>query len=255
MLGNVKTILTVNTLNNNSNKIKETNTSELLIKNRLLKFYRISKINTNSNSTVLKIYEEKQTQTEEKFFLFNWKKFIGLYKIVTARVTEQRRISLGFPLLLKHYQVKCNKKKTNLKSSSSMVSTSLQNIIYNDNQTNKNNTNNSIAKIGRNESQLNSIFHSYYDKTNYIKSLIIKSEYKRINNKDKNQNKTEKENRIVLVNANYIQSSNTNRIENIKKRTDSMKRLLNRFSSGNKNIKKNDFLNKYLLDEKRIINC
>ena len=34
-----------------------------------------------------------------------------------------------------------------------------------------------------------------------------------------------------------------------------MKKLVTRFVSGNKNIKKNDFLNKYLVDEKRIINC
>ena len=254
MLGNFKTILTVNAINNNSNKKKETNSSEILIKNRLLKFYRISKININSNSTVLKIYEEKQTQTEEKFFMFNWKKFIGIYKIVTAKITDNRRISLGFPLLLKHYQIKYKKKKSSLKSSGSIVSTSLQNIILKDNQKNKNN--NSITKIGRNESQLNGIFHSYYDKTDYIKSIIIKNEYNKLNNEDKNnQIKTEKDNKIILVNENYIQGSISNRIDNNKKRTSSMKKLVTRFVSGNKNIKKNDFLNKYLVDEKRIINC
>ena len=254
MLGNFKTILTVNAINNNSNKKKETNSSEILIKNRLLKFYRISKININSNSTVLKIYEEKQTQTEEKFFMFHWKKFIGIYKIVTAKITDNRRISLGFPLLLKHYQIKYKKKKSSLKSSGSIVSTSLQNIILKDNQKNKNN--NSITKIGRNESQLNGIFHSYYDKTDYIKSIIIKNEYNKLNNEDKNnQIKTEKDNKIILVNENYIQGSISNRIDNNKKRTSSMKKLVTRFVSGNKNIKKNDFLNKYLVDEKRIINC
>ena len=254
MLGNFKTILTVNAINNNSNKKKETNSSEILIKNRLLKFYRISKININSNSTVLKIYEEKQTQTEEKFFMFNWKKFIGIYKIVTAKINDNRRISLGFPLLLKHYQIKYKKKKSSLKSSGSIVSTSLQNIILKDNQKNKNN--NSITKIGRNESQLNGIFHSYYDKTDYIKSIIIKNEYNKLNNEDKNnQIKTEKDNKIILVNENYIQGSISNRIDNNKKRTSSMKKLVTRFVSGNKNIKKNDFLNKYLVDEKRIINC
>ena len=254
MLGNFKTILTVNAINNNSNKKKETNSSEILIKNRLLKFYRISKININSNSTVLKIYEEKQTQTEEKFFMFNWKKFIGIYKIVTAKITDNRRISLGFPLLLKHYQIKYKKKKSSLKSSGSIISTSLQNIILKDNQKYKNN--NSITKIGRNESQLNGIFHSYYDKTDYIKSIIIKNEYNKLNNEDKNnQIKTEKDNKIILVNENYIQGSISNRIDNNKKRTSSMKKLVTRFVSGNKNIKKNDFLNKYLVDEKRIINC
>ena len=254
MLGNCKTILTVNTLNNNSNKTKETNSSELLIKNRLLKFYRISKINTNSDSTVLKVFEEKQTQTEEKFFMFHWKKFIGIYKIVTAKVTEHKSvISLGFPLLLKHYRINCNKKKNISKSSSCIVSTSSQNIFFKENQTNKNN--NSITKIGRNENQFNGIFHSHYDKTDFIKSLMIKNEYKKLNDKDKNHNKTEKDNTVILVNENYIQCSNTKRIENIKKRTSSMKKLVTRFVSGIKNIKKNDFLNQYLVDEKRIIDC
>ena len=186
--------------------------------------------------------------------MFHWKKFIGIYKIVTAKVTDNRRISLGFPLLLKHYQIKYKKKKSSLKSSGSIVSTSLQNIILKDNQRNKNN--NSITKIGRNESQLNGIFHSYYDKTDYIKSIIIKNEYNKLNNEDKNnQIKTEKDNKIILVNENYIQGSISNRIDNNKKRTSSMKKLVTRFVSGNKNIKKNDFLNKYLVDEKRIINC
>ena len=258
MLGNFKTILTVNTINSNINKIKENKSSETVIKNKLLKFYRISKIDINSSSTILKIYEEKQTQTEEKFFMFHWKKFTGIYKIITAQVIENRRVSVGFPLLLKNYQFKY-KKKGNLISSSSMASKPSQNVSLKDEKTiiKKN-----INKIGRNEyQQLNYIFRSYYDKTDYFKSLIIKNENKKIINIDKNdksENKTEKDNTKKIINENYIESLNSNRIESIKKNnssTISKKKISTKYVSGKKNIKENDFLNKYLIDEKRIINC
>ena len=43
--------------------------------------------------------------------MFHWKKFIGIYKIVTAKITDNRRISLGFPLLLNIIKLNIKRKK------------------------------------------------------------------------------------------------------------------------------------------------
>ena len=127
-LRNNKKILTVNNIINNNIKIKNKNedvSPKYFYKNKKYKYFKIldNKLNinitTNSN-TKIKTFEEKETQTEEKFFLSHWSYFFGLYKILTANF-EKQKITFDCPLLIKYDQVEYLK-KSKLKSTATMVS-------------------------------------------------------------------------------------------------------------------------------------
>ena len=232
MLGNYKKILTFNTINNNTNRINDNTSSEIIYKNKLLKFYQINKINTSgNNNTILTLYEEKQTQTEQKFFILHWTKFIGIYKIISSDKIIDKRNPIGLPLLCKYSEINCCK-NNKLKSSSTMVSASLLNIFFQENKKNKNN--NSLNKVGRNDNKLRYKFHSCHDNTNYFSSLVIQN-YQKMNKKDKSNEKDNKKN----GNNSYAYSSNSNRFEGMKKI--SMKKIISNFVSGCKNRNTKDF--------------
>ena len=100
-LNRAKKNLTINsTTTNNNNNIKtsiinEETTSKFLYKNKKFKFNQIINnkftigIPTNIN-TVIKTYEDKETQTEEKFFMFHWTYFFGLYKIISPNLDQKK---------------------------------------------------------------------------------------------------------------------------------------------------------------------
>ena len=137
-LRNNKKILTINDKNSNNTKIKNISQdicSKFFYKNKKFKYIHIisnkfpTNINTNNN-TLIKLFEEKQTQTEEKFFVFHWTYFFGLYKILTANVS-QKRINIAYPLLIKYDNRIDFIKNSKYKSTATMVSTSLDKIKLN----------------------------------------------------------------------------------------------------------------------------
>ena len=189
---------------------------------------------TNINNTIFKSYEEKQTQTEEKFFVYHWTYFFGLYKILTANY-ETKKITIGFPLLLKYDRLNYFK-KVKLKSTGTNVTSPPKKISIKDNDKNK---------TGRNNNMVKYIFKSAEEKTCYMDSVIIKNDYQKINkniieNKNTNEKKDLSHNKIV------------NLKNKIKNRQNSIQTIISSFVSGCTSMKKTDFLRNYLNDEYRI---
>ena len=234
-------ILTVNnTISNNINNINMKNSINELstrTKNKNSNLYPI--INrysdtTNINNTIFKSYEEKQTQTEEKFFVYHWTYFFGLYKILTANY-EAKKKTIGFPLLLKYDRLNYFK-KIKLKSTGTNVTSPPKKLSIKDNDKNK---------TGRNNNMVKYIFKSAEEKTCYMDSVIIKNDYQKINtniieNKNTNEKKDLSHNKIV------------NLKNKIKNRQNSIQTIISSFVSGCTSMKKTDFLRNYLNDEYRI---
>ena len=234
---NNNNILIVNSLVNNNMKQRNLNEgicSKLSFKNKKLKFLEIlkNKFNTNitaSINTIIKSFEDKETQTEERFFSVHWSYFFGIYKILSANY-DKKKYTIAYPLLIKYDRIDYLK-KSKFKSTATMVSSALNKIKMNIKENNKNNT-------GRNDKHIQYVFNSDYDKTNYMNSLIIKNDYQKI-----------------LISDNDL---NTDRIVNlknkIKHKEKSVPKIILSFVSSSTSMKKDDYLRKYLNDESRI-NC
>ena len=169
--------LTVNTRINYNNKERNINYNNTNVKHtsegKKLKFYKIiNTYKTNSNminNTILKSFEEKQTQTEEIFFISHWTRFFGIYKILSANFGK-KKISIGFPILMKYEKVD-NSKKIKFKSIGTMITPLLRKINLNDNYKNINK---------RYDNQIKYRYISDYEKINYISSVVIKNDFKKI---------------------------------------------------------------------------
>ena len=243
-LNRAKKNLTINSTTTNNNNIKtaiinEETTSKFLYKNKKFKFNQIINnkftIGIPSNiNTVIKTYEDKETQTEEKFFMFHWTYFFGLYKIISPNL-DQKKITLGSPilspLLLKNEKIDFVK-KSKLKSVGTMMPSSLNKIKI---SLNNNNHNTKKEK----DKNIRYIYNSDFEKVKYLNSLIIKNDYRKI-----------------FINGNN--RFNTNRINNLKNKMrnikieNSRKKIVKSFISSFPIMKDDEYLKKYLNDENRI---
>ena len=241
-LRNNKKILTINDKNSNNTKIKNISQdicSKFFYKNKKFKYIHIinnkfpTNINTNNN-TLIKLFEEKQTQTEEKFFVFHWTYFFGLYKILTTNVS-QKRINIAYPLLIKYDNRIDVIKNSKYKSTSTMVSTSLNKIKLNLKEN----------SIGRNDKKIKYIFKSEDEKNNFINKLIIKNDFTKILMSDNN-----------VANTSRINNSkNKIKIKDKDKEKDkehSLQKVIASFGNDCTFMKKEEYLKKYLDDENRI---
>ena len=226
-------ILTVNTRINFNNRARNINHNNITVKHtsegKKLKFYKIiNTFNANSNrsnNTILKSFEEKQTQTEEIFFISHWSNFFGIYKILSANFGK-KRISIGFPLLVK-YEKADNTKKIKLKSTGTMITPLLSKINLNENIKNNNK---------RNNNQIQYLYNSDQDKTEYISSIIIKNDFKKIH----------------TAGLSVDNTKNINLENKMKNRRRSIQKIISSFVSDFTGMKKMDFLSKYLCDDNRI---
>ena len=241
-LRNNKKILTINDKNSNNSKIKNISQdicSKFFYKNKKFKYIHIisnkfpTNINTNNN-TLIKLFEEKQTQTEEKFFVFHWTYFFGLYKILTANVS-QKRINIAYPLLIKYDNRIDFIKNSKYKSTATMVSTSFNKIKLNLKEN----------SIGRNDKKIKYIFKSEDEKNNFINKLIIKNDFTKILMSDNN-----------VANTSRINNSkNKIKIKDKDKEKDkehSLQKVIASFGNDCTFMKKEEYLKKYLDDENRI---
>ena len=234
-LRNNKKILTVNAIINNNIKVKNINEavcSKFFYKNKKFKYIHIANnkfqtnINTN-NSTLIKLFEEKQTQTEEKFFVLHWTYFFGLYKILTANLS-QKRINIAYPLLIK-YDNRVD--STKFKSTATMVSSSLNKIKINLKEN----------SLGRNDKKIKYVFNSENEKTNYINKLIIKNDFTKILISDNN----------AINSSRFNNSKNKIKIKE-KDKEHSIQKVIASFGTDCTYMKKDEYLKKYLDDENRI---
>ena len=231
---NSKKILTVNNENNTSLKIKnlrEEIASKFFYKNKKLKNFQTlnNKINTSiitNSNTLIKIFEDKETQTEEKFFLFHWSYFFGVYKIMTAKF-EKEKVSIAYPLLIK-YDCLDYLKKQKQKTIITMANNSLNKIKINLKEN----------KLRRNDKKIKYILKSDYERIKYINKLIIKNDLRKTFISDKN---------------NTINSYRITNIKNkVKSKDHSSQKNVNSFVSGQIVMKKDEYLKQYLNLDNRI---
>ena len=205
---------------------------QVFYKNKKFKYIHIvnnkfqTNINTN-NSTLIKLFEEKQTQTEEKFFVLHWTYFFGLYKILTANLS-QKRINIAYPLLIK-YDNRVD--STKFKSTATMVSSSLNKIKINLKEN----------SLGRNDKKIKYVFNSENEKTNYINKLIIKNDFTKILISDNN----------AINSSRFNNSKNKIKIKE-KDKEHSIQKVIASFGTDCTYMKKDEYLKKYLDDENRI---
>ena len=239
---NIKEILTINnttnsTINNNTKRknINEDISSKYLYKHKKYKYLQIfnKKYNTNfsitTTKTIIKSFEEKETQTEEKFFSFHWSYFLGIYKIITPCL-EKKQLSIIYPLLVKYDQVDYLK-QSKLKSTSTMISSTFNKIKLNLKENNKNIN-------GRNNKYIKYIYKSENEKSNYINSLLLKNDYRK----------------IFWSENNGLNSGKSTSIKNkLKNRENHIHKIISSFVSNCTAMKKDDYLKNYLDEETRNI--
>ena len=87
-------IVTINRIVYSNLKRQSINSSnKFLYKNRIKKYspLLINNINSRKNRNCERINkEDKQTQTEEKFFKLHWSTFFGIYKIISVRYEDKK---------------------------------------------------------------------------------------------------------------------------------------------------------------------
>jgi hypothetical protein len=221
-------ILNVNhLLINNLRKQNFNFSNRLIYKNRNNKIIPLSinNINSNKHSIIATIkMEDKQTQTEEKFFKLHWSTFLGTYKIISAKYEEKKNESFSFL---------CFEKQT------------YRNNLFR-------NSNNNIPLT------LTSSNHFSCDKKNESQQMSLRSLNnnnvlfsKKMDGHDRNSylTKYNKRNHNFSYSCEQIIKENNTRNNNKDK---SIQKVIKSFISNITTLSKNDFLKRYLNNEDRI---
>ena len=246
---NINSLLTnINNNTNNNTKtsiVSEEISSRFIYKNKEFKFCRVfnnklsTGIPTNSN-TVMKTYEEKETQTEERFFMLHWTYFFGTFKIVTPKI-DQNKIILDSQILNSLFLKKSKFKSVGTMTSSPYkkikVSSKDNNNTDNNRSRNKNNNQNTKRENNKN---IKYIFNSDFDKFKRFGSLVIKNDYKK----------------IVIKRNNRFKSNKPTNLKNNKMKSiiieNPRNKIMNSLISSFPTLRKDDNLKRYLDDENRI---
>ena len=226
-------IITINHILYNNLKKQNINLSnKFLYKNRIRKnspfIYNYSNKNSINIQTIIK--EDKQTQTEDKFFKLHWSTFFGIYKILSPKY-DDKKIDDSFSLITierKYNNFRNNSINNNFKSPSTYTS------FYRNIKENKNDSEKVI--INRNNHKVKNFLNSdYYDKNNYLPKYI-KKDYQKLSYSSEER-----------IKGNRIKNNNK-----IKDKGNSIQKVIKSFISNITNLKKNDFLKRYLNNEDRI---
>ena len=214
-------ILTINQILYNNLKKQNINLSnKFLYKNKLRKNSPLSITNTNKNSINLKIIsrEDKQTQTEEKFFNLHWSTFFGIYKILSYKY-EDKNVDESFSIITLDRRFRNNKNK--------IPPSNLTSFNYNIKE---------YKNDSRNKANINKYFNSdYYDKNIYYTKYVKKDNHK-----------------ISYSSEERIKEKNIKFKNKIKDKGNSIQKVIKSFISNITNLSKNDFLKKYLNNEDRM---
>ena len=221
-------ILTINQILYNNLKKQNINLSnKFLYKNKLRKNSPLSITNTNKNSINLKIIsrEDKQTQTEEKFFKLHWSTFFGIYKILSYKY-EDKNVDESFSIITLDRRFRNNKNK--------IPPSNLTSFNYNIKE--YKNDSDQIYMNSRNKTNINKYFNSdYYDKNIYYTKYVKKDNHK-----------------ISYSSEERIKEKNIKFKNKIKDKGNSIQKVIKSFISNITNLSKNDFLKKYLNNEDRM---
>ena len=221
-------ILTINQILYNNLKKQNINLSnKFLYKNKLRKNSPLSITNTNKNSINLKIIsrEDKQTQTEEKFFNLHWSTFFGIYKILSYKY-EDKNVDESFSIITLDRRFRNNKNK--------IPPSNLTSFNYNIKE--YKNDSDQIYMNSRNKSNINKYFNSeYYDKNIYYTKYVKKDNHK-----------------MSYSSEERIKEKNIKFKNKIKDKGNSIQKVIKSFISNITNLSKNDFLKKYLNNEDRM---
>ena len=221
-------ILTINQILYNNLKKQNINLSnKFLYKNKLRKNSPLSITNTNKNSINLKIIsrEDKQTQTEEKFFNLHWSTFFGIYKILSYKY-EDKNVDESFSIITLDRRFRNNKNK--------IPPSTLTSFNYNIKE--YKNDSDQIYMNSRNKANINKYFNSdYYDKNIYYTKYVKKDNHK-----------------ISYSSEERIKEKNIKFKNKIKDKGNSIQKVIKSFISNITNLSKNDFLKKYLNNEDRM---
>ena len=222
-------ILTINQILYNNLKKQNINLSnKFLYKNKLRKNSPLSITNTNKNSINLKIIsrEDKQTQTEEKFFNLHWSTFFGIYKILSYKY-EDKNVDESFSIITLDRRFRNNKNK--------IPPSNLTSFNYNIKE--YKNDSDQIYMNSRNKTNINKYFNSdYYDKNIYYTKYVKKDNHKIISYSSEER----------------IKEKNIKFKNKIKDKGNSIQKVIKSFISNITNLSKNDFLKKYLNNEDRM---
>ena len=222
---NAKKILTINhILYNNLQKQNINLSNKFLYKNKIRKYSPLIINNNNSNNQSVST-EDKQTQTEEKFFKLHWSNFFGIYKILSPKYDEKKvdeSFSLNFERNNNNYR------NNNKKFPSTLTSYSRQS------KENKNDS--EIIYINyRNNAKVNQMYNfDFYDNNNYLTKYL---------KKDNHKYSYSSEQRIKEQNL---------KIKDKRGVGNSIQKVIKSFISNITNLNKNDFLKKYLSNEDRL---
>ena len=221
-------IITINHILYNSLKKQNINLSnKFLYKNRIRKYSPLNYSNKNNNINII-IKEDKQTQTEDKFFKLHWSTFFGIYKILSPKY-EDKKIdeSLSLNTIERNNR---NNISINNNTKSPSTYTSFNRIIKEYKKDSEK------LLINRNNSKVKNFLNSdYYDKNNYFTKYIKKDNQK-----------------LSYSSEERIKGNNKKNINKIKDRGNSIQKVIKSFISNITNLKNNDFLKRYLNNEDRI---
>ena len=231
---NNNNILTINhILYNNLRKQKINLSNKFLYKNRIRKYSPLIIIKNKSNTNInTKKTVDKQTQTEEKFFIMHWSAFFGIYKILTSKY-DDKKSDESFSFMENKFH---KNKNIRINPFNNILSPS---AITSFNRNHKDNKNDSDQNhiYSRNNQKVKKIFNSdYYEKNNYLTKYI---------KKDIQQSSYSSEQRIKEQNNIKIKHK-------IKDKGNSIQKVITSFISNITNFNKNDFLKRYLSNEDRI---
>ena len=200
---------------------KQSISNKFLYKNKIRKFSPPLSINNNTNIHSI-ITEDKQTQTEEKFFKLHWSNFFGIYKIMSSKYDEKRE-DKSFSLLSFETKYKENNLRNNDKKFPSTL-TSFNRQSKNDSEI--------IYTNSRNKANVKKMYNSD-DNKNYLTKYI---------KNDNNKYSYSSEQRI----------KEQKKINYKKERGNSIQKVIKSFISNITSLNKNDFLKRYLNNEDRL---
>ena len=229
-------IVTINHIVYSNLKKQSINSSnKFLYKNRIKKYspLLLNNINSNKNSNCERITkEDKQTQTEEKFFKLHWSTFFGIYKIMSARY-EDKKVNESFSFISLERKINQN---NNLRNINSQFPSSLTSFNHLSND--KKNESQQIYIQSRNNLNIKKNYYSdYNEKNNYLTKYIKRNNQKYSYNSEKR-----------VKEKDYTIKENNK----IKEKGKSIQKVIKSFISNITSLNKNDFLKRYLSNEERI---
>ena len=229
-------IVTINRIVYSNLKRQSINSSnKFLYKNRIKKYspLLINNINSRKNRNCERINkEDKQTQTEEKFFKLHWSTFFGIYKIISVRY-EDKKVNESFSFI--NLERKTNQ-NNNLRNINSQFPSSLTSFNHLSND--KKNESQQIYMQSRNNLNIKKNYYSdYSEKNNYLTKYIKKNNQKYSYNSEKR-----------IKEKDYIIKENNK----IKEKGKSIQKVIKSFISNITSLNKNDFLKRYLKNEEGI---